>query len=95
MNTTLARVVPHDVRRPHLQGGTTSARLCLLATTLVVLQSLTWLAVRVALDGTSTAVVSSGRVGFTVVALWLLSARHTGAHLRPRPAGRRSASATS
>ncbi|MCL3777981.1 MULTISPECIES: hypothetical protein [unclassified Actinomyces] len=56
--------------------GGARARLVVLAVALVILLSLTWLAVRVALDGTSTAVVSAGRVGFTVVALWLLSAHH-------------------
>ncbi len=55
---------------------TTTRRLVVLTVALVLLLSLTWLAVRVALDGTSTAVVSAGRVGFTVVALWLLSACH-------------------
>lgn len=51
-------------------------RLFALAVALVFLLSLTWLAVRVALDGTSTAIVSGGRVGFTVVALQLLTVHH-------------------
>ncbi|QPL06181.1 MULTISPECIES: DMT family transporter [Actinomyces] len=76
MNTTLAQDTSHGARRPRRLPGAATARLCLLATTLVVLQSLTWLAVRVALDGTSTAIVSAGRVGFTVVALGLLTVNH-------------------
>lgn len=57
---------------------------------LVVLLSLTWLAVRVALDGASVGLVSAGRVAFTVLALWLLT--RCGPSVPTTPRDRRSSS---
>lgn len=67
------------------------------ALALVVLLSLTWLAVRVALAGSSVALVSAGRVAFTVLALWLLArygpkaATAQGDWCSSSPVGRRDA----